>query len=200
VAEVLARVVLASGSPRRRELLERMGVAFDVVPADIDESVRPGEGPTEYVERLAREKAMAVDVGDDAVVIAADTTVDVDGRILGKPVDDDDAHAMLRALSGRAHRVHTGIAARSGDAVATDVVTTIVHIAPITPATMAWYVATGEPMDKAGAYALQGAGAVLVERVQGSVSNVIGLPLLQLDRLLGTFGLSLTALAEVQPA
>jgi septum formation protein len=107
---------------------------------------------------------------------------------------------MLRALSGRAHRVHTGVAVRRGDAYATDVVTTIVHIAPITAATMAWYISTGEPMDKAGAYALQGAGAVLVERVQGSVSNVIGLPLLQLDRLLGDFGLSLTALAEVAPA
>ena len=173
------RLVLASASPRRRELLERLGVEFDVVPADVDESPRASEHPRAYVRRVAAAKASAVAADGDAIVLAADTTVDVDGQILAKPVDDDDARAMLRSLSGRTHRVHTGVAMRRGDAreVVTDVVTTYVTMVPMTPALVEWYVATGEPRDKAGAYAIQGAGAVLVERVRGSVSNVVGLPL-----------------------
>src|SRR5688572_661720 len=172
------RLVLASASPRRRELLERLGVDFDVVAAEVDEAPLLGERPRAYVRRVAAAKAAAISADGDVVVLAADTTVDVDGRILAKPVDDDDARAMLRSMSGRTHRVHTGVAMCRGEGPAreavTDVVTTYVTMVPMTPALVEWYVATGEPHDKAGAYAIQGAGAVLVERVRGSVSNVVG--------------------------
>jgi septum formation protein len=205
----MSRLVLASGSPRRRELLARLGVEFDVVHPDIDESVRHGETPVEYVCRLAAEKAEAVaahlagsatdagitagttteitrqdDTHIDAVVLAADTTVDVDGQILGKPVDRDDACSMLRTLSGRTHQVHTGVAVRRGADSAHEVVTSDVTFAPLTASRIEWYVDTGEPLDKAGAYAVQGKGAVLVERVRGSTTNVVGLPLHAVMRLL----------------
>jgi septum formation protein len=181
------RLVLASGSPRRRELLERLGLEFDVVPADIDESARPGEDAIAYVERLAREKAVAVGTDGD-VVIAADTTVELDGEIFGKPVDADDARRMLARLSGRTHRVHTGVAVRRDGQARTGSATTFVQMVPLHRAAVEWYLGTGEPFDKAGAYALQGAGGVLVEKVTGSVSNVVGLPLtllLELARQLG---------------
>jgi septum formation protein len=170
-------VVLASGSPRRLMLLEQLGLDPEVVPADIDESPLPGEDPVAYVRRLAREKAEAVVVPSAALVIAADTTIDLDGEILAKPDDGDDARRMLRRQSGRTHRVHTGIAVRHRGATLVDVVTTLVTMVPITDELLDWYVGTGEPLDKAGAYALQGAGGVLVEKVNGSVSNVVGLPL-----------------------
>jgi septum formation protein len=216
----MSRLVLASGSPRRRELLARLGVEFEVVHPDIDESVRRGETPVEYVCRLAAEKADAVaahlagsapvagittgitpgatpgitggvdahidevDTHVDAVVLAADTTVDVDGQILGKPVDRDDACSMLRTLSGRTHQVHTAVAVRRGADSAHEVVTSDVTFAPLTASRIEWYVDTGEPLDKAGAYAVQGKGAVLVERVRGSTTNVVGLPLRAVMRLL----------------
>lgn len=170
-------VVLASGSPRRLMLLEQLGLDPEVVPADIDESPLASEDPVAYVRRLAREKAEAVGASPDALVIAADTTIDLDGEILAKPDDADDAKVMLRRQSGRTHRVHTGIAVRHRDVTHVDVVTTLVTMVPITDELLDWYVATGEPLDKAGAYALQGAGGVLVEKVNGSVSNVVGLPL-----------------------
>jgi septum formation protein len=179
--------VLASASPRRRELLERLGLEFDVVPADIDESVRPGEDAIGYVERLAHDKAAAVGRTGD-VVIAADTTVELDGEIFGKPIDADDARRMLARLSGRTHRVHTGVAVRRDDVTRTGSATTFVQMVPLQPGAVDWYLATGEPFDKAGAYALQGAGGVLVEKVTGSVTNVVGLPLtllLELARRLG---------------
>jgi septum formation protein len=179
------RLVLASGSPRRQELLARLGLEFDVVPPDVDESLRRGERPVEYVRRLAIEKAEKVEraaaaagvVAGGAVVLAADTTVDVDGRIFGKPADADEARAMLQALSARTHRVHTGVAVRRGSATVHDVVTSLVTFAPLSSATIEWYVGTGEPLDKAGAYAIQGEGAVLVAGVRGSTTNVVGLPL-----------------------
>ena len=177
------RLVLASASPRRSELLRSVGLEFDVVPADIDESVRPGELPTDYVARLSAEKARVVAerVGTDRVVVAADTTVDVDGRILEKPVDDDDARRMLALLSGRTHLVHTGVTVvglgTSSKVPATIVVETAVDFVEATPALVEWYVGTGEPVDKAGGYAIQGAGGALVRRLDGSVTNVIGLPL-----------------------
>ncbi len=198
-----APVVLASASPRRHELLARLGVTFEVVPADLDETPHEGEDAHRYVERLAREKAEAVAArtAGPATVIAADTTVELDGRILGKPQDADEATAMLRALSARMHRVHTGLAvqvvgaptggAGHGAVVVSTVVTTSVTMTRITPAMSAWYVATGEPMDKAGAYALQGAGGVLVEAVRGSVSNVVGLPLAELVVLAQRAGVDL---------
>ena len=170
------RLVLASASPRRRELLGQLGLRFDVVPADIDESPRAGEEPRDYVLRLAREKAAAV-AADDAVVIAADTTVAIDGLILGKPADLDDAREMLRSLAGREHDVHTGVAVRVRERTAIAVETTRVTFAPLDASAIEWYLSTGEPFDKAGAYAIQGAGGALVERIDGSASNVVGLPL-----------------------
>ena len=155
------RLVLASASPRRRELLAQLGVAFDVVPADVDETPRAGERPLALVRRLAAAKARAVD-GDP--VLAADTIVEVDGEILGKPVDDADARRMLRRLSARSHRVHTGVAAAGrGAARGRRSVTTIVTFVPLLPSAIDWYLATGEPFDKAGAYAIQGAGGVFVD-------------------------------------
>lgn len=187
VATTGLRLVLASGSPRRRELLAHLGLHFDVVVPDVDETPLEGEEPVAYVLRIARAKALAVEVPDGAAVVAADTTVEIDGRILGKPSDEDDAGAMLRDLSGRTHRVHTGLVVRRDGDVRDEVVTTHVTFVPLTEATLSWYVATGEPMDKAGAYAIQGAGGVLVERIEGSASNVVGLPLAQLSRLLREF-------------
>lgn len=177
--------MLASASPRRAELLRSVGLDFDVLPADIDESVRSGEVPATYVARLSAEKARVVAsrVGPDVLVVAADTTVDVDGRILEKPLDEADARRMLELLSGRTHFVHTGVTVVSsgrGSAVPgveTIVVETAVEFVELTPATLEWYIGTAEPFDKAGAYAIQGAGGALVRRVDGSVTNVIGLPL-----------------------
>ncbi len=177
----MGRLVLASGSPRRRELLGRLGLVFDVVPADIDETPRAGERPLELVRRLAEAKARAV-TGDP--VLAADTIVEVDGEVLGKPTDADDARRMLRRLSGRSHRVHTGVAVRSGDRLGVAVETTAVMFTPLAPGAIEWYLGTGEPFDKAGAYAVQGAGGIFVETIRGSVSNVVGLPLTLTARLL----------------
>ena len=185
--------MLASGSPRRRELLGQLGASFTIAVPDIDETPHDGEEPRTYVRRLAAEKAAAVAAPDDALVIAADTTVELDGRILGKPVDAADATAMLRALSGRTHRVHTGVALRRGDAVIVDLATTMVTMTPIGDAALRWYVGTGEPLDKAGAYAVQGAGGMFVERIRGSVSNVVGLPLALVARRAADLGVVLTA-------
>jgi septum formation protein len=179
----LPGLVLASGSPRRHELLRQLGLDFEAVAPDVDETPLPGERPIDLVRRLADAKARVVE-GDP--VVAADTTVEVDGEILGKPVDADDARRMLRRLSGRSHKVHTGVAVRAGDRLALDVTTTIVTFTPLTPPVVEWYIASGEPFDKAGAYAIQGAGGIFVETVRGSVSNVVGLPLTTLARLLHT--------------
>lgn len=195
-------IVLASRSPRRSELLTQLGVEIEIVPADIDESPFDREDPVTYVERLARSKAQTVsEKFPDRVVLAADTTVDVDGRILGQPVDEADIRRMLRELSGRTHRVHTGVAVVSG---ATDapmrieavVVTSLVTFHPISDPTLDWYIGTGEPWGKAGSYAIQGLGGTLVASTRGSMSNVIGLPLRETAQLLG---LSATDLAEDTP-
>ena len=190
---VVTRIVLASASPRRHELLERMGIAFDTVAPDVDESVLGGEEPRRYVERIARAKAAAVVVSMDTLVIAADTTVDLDGRIFGKPVDLADARRMLRALSARTHRVHTGVAISRGGRTLAEVVTTMVTMTPLTESSIDWYLATAEAMDKAGAYALQGAAGVFVHRIRGSVSNVVGLPLATVARLACDLGVDLLA-------
>lgn len=181
-------VVLGSGSPRRAELLRQLGVEFTVVSPDIDETPLPGETPVEHVARLALGKSYAVAVPNDAMVITADTTVDLGGDILGKPTDASDAAAMLRRLSARTHRVHTGVVVRVGDASVHEVVTSLVTFTPLTPASIEWYVATGEPLDKAGAYAIQGAGGVFVQRVRGSVSNIVGLPLHAVARMAAELG------------
>ena len=171
-------IVLASASPRRLELLRRVGLSPDVRPTSTDESLREGEDPFDAAERLARAKAEAAlpGVAPGTLVVAADTLVVLDGKALGKPRDRDDARAMLRALSGRTHGVVTGVAlARDGRVVSGRDVTEVVF-APLSDAGIEAYVATGEPDDKAGAYALQGIGGLFVERIDGTPSNVVGLP------------------------
>jgi nucleoside triphosphate pyrophosphatase len=185
------RVVLASASPRRHELLGMIGIAHEVDPADIDESVRAGESDTDYALRLATEKGVAVAARHpDALVIAADTVVVVDGRIFGKPVDGADACRMLRVLSGRTHVVHTAVAVvrDAGRRVESEVESTRVTFRELDDGEVAAYVATGEPMDKAGAYGIQGYGATIVERVEGDYFTVMGLALRQLVSLLERVG------------
>jgi septum formation protein len=185
------RLVLASASPRRSDLLGSVGLGFDVVPADIDESQRVGEAPADYVARLSKEKAAAIAArsGEGVIIIAADTTVDVDGVILEKPVDDDDARRMLALLSGRTHLVHTGVTVsrppqtRAGGA-ATIVVETAVTFVELSDRAIDWYLSTGEHLGKAGAYGIQGAAGAFVERIEGSITNVIGLPLAETITLL----------------
>ena len=171
------RLVLASASPRRADLLDSANLDFEVRPTDIDESVLPGESPTAYVRRLSIEKAAAIATAPGEIVVAADTTVEIGNQILGKPTDDEDARRMLGLLAGAEHNVHTGVSVRADGRTRTVVVTTIVEFIDLDAATIDTYIATGEPFDKAGGYAIQGAGASLVRRIDGSVSNVIGLPL-----------------------
>jgi septum formation protein len=195
------RLVLASGSPRRRELLASLGLDFEVRPVDLDETPRAGEQPEAYVARLAREKAAAAlqlgGPGPDELVIAADTVVVLDGELLGKPADPAEARAMLRRLAGREHTVHTGVelAESTGAGVrrAAAIATSRVRIAPLDDATIAWYVATGEPLDKAGAYAIQDLGALFVETVDGNYTNVVGLPVPTVYRLFRELGEDLLA-------
>ena len=186
-----SRLVLASASPRRAELLRSVGLDFEVLPADIDEATRPDEQPASYVARLSQEKAAAVSgrIDGPVVVVAADTTVDVDGRILEKPIDDDDARRMLHLLSGREHLVHTGVTVTRfpetrAEGTETVVVETAVRFVELSDRSIDWYLSTGEHLGKAGAYGLQGAAGAFVERVEGSVSNVIGLPLVETLELL----------------
>jgi septum formation protein len=182
------RFVLASASPRRRELLSQLGLLFDVDAAHLDETARDGEAPPAYVERLALEKAAAVAGRHSGrIVLAADTTVALGAEILGKPRDDAEAAQMLSRLSGRVHEVFTGIAASGRSRV----VRTAVRFKTLTPEEIAWYVATGEPRDKAGAYAVQGKAGAFVEALDGSPTNVIGLPLVETLALLAEAGLAL---------
>jgi septum formation protein len=194
------RLVLASSSPRRREILDRLGLAYAVAPADLDETPRPGEEPIVYVERLAAAKANAV-AEPGTVVIGADTTVVLDGEILGKPTDPDDAAAMLLRISGRDHEVITGVAVAVVPASGVVVVhhdheVSTVRVRPLTPERVAWYVATGEAADKAGAYGLQGAAGLFADHVTGSVSNVIGLPMGLLDDVCTRAGVDLLAFRD----
>ena len=187
------RLILASSSPRRKHLLESLGIRFDVVAPDIDEHRHPNEEPFDYVVRIARSKAESA-VAGDAVVVAADTVVVSDGQLLGKPGHPEEAKTMLRRLSGVTHEVLTGVAvARLTDIVQvlTAVESILVKFLPMTDDEIADYVATGEPMDKAGAYALGGLGAIYVEAVHGSPSGVIGLPMHTTARLLRSLGVDL---------
>jgi septum formation protein len=180
-------VVLASASPRRRELLSLIGLDHDVRPSDVDESLVPGETPRAYAERLAREKAMAV-ATPEAITIGCDTIVVVDGDVLGKPRDTADATRMLRLLSGRSHLVMTAVAVAHAGQVASDVVSVDVTFRPLHDSEIADYIRTVEPMDKAGAYGIQGYGATIVDRVDGDYFAVMGLPLNRLIRLLESIG------------
>lgn len=184
------RVVLASQSPRRRELLTLIGIPHVVKPANIDEAMVPGETPTGHAERLAREKAEAIARTEpDAVVIGSDTIVVLDGDILGKPADRDEAIRTLRRLSGRTHTVHTAVAVIHRGQLESGVESVEVTFRNLDDTQIADYVDTGEPMDKAGAYGIQGYGAVIVERVHGDYFAVMGLALGRLVGLLGKVGL-----------
>jgi len=197
----LMRLVLASASPRRAELLRSAGFAFEVLAVDLDERAHDGEAPADYVARLARDKAGAAmqrfeqraqrschgperAALDDLVVLGADTAVIVDERILGKPRDDHDAAAMLVALSGRRHEVMTGVSLRSLAGERQLVEATGVYISVLTPDDIAWYVASGEGRDKAGGYAIQGLASRFVTGIEGSYSNVVGLPIATVSALL----------------
>ncbi len=188
---VAVRVVLASGSPRRLELLRRLGIEPDVRPADVDETAAPGEAPVALVTRLARAKAGAVAVGDDALVVAADTVVVLGEEVLGKPTDHSDAVAMLRRLSGATHHVLTGVHVAHAGREASAVETTMVRFRGLSPHEIAAYVATGEPLDKAGAYAIQGGAGMFVTGIEGSDTNVVGLPLATVVRLANEVGVAL---------
>ena len=187
-------IILASASPRRRELLERVGVkGFTAAPPNVDESVDPGLSPAAMVEELSLRKARAAaeNYGPDVLIIAADTVVALDGTVLGKPRDEDDAFSMLSALSGREHRVYTGVTVLQGTRAVTEHEVTAVTFRELSPDEIRGYIATGEPLDKAGAYGIQGVGALLVSGIRGDYSNVMGLPVFRLGRILREFGLDL---------
>ena len=182
------RLILASASPRRSELLRSAGFTFEVIPADVEESPGAGEPAETYTRRVALDKARyaLARVSDrSATVIGADTEVVTGGRILGKPADDTDAAAMLRLLSAAAHDVLTAVVICANGRELIDVVTTRVWFVAMSDAEIDWYVRTGEPQGKAGAYAIQGHGARFIERIHGSWSNVVGLPLHTVHRMLG---------------
>lgn len=181
----MRRLLLASKSPRRRELFDALGWEYDAIDPHVDERVVDGEPPVETARRLAREKAVAGSLTCDIWTVGADTIVDLDGIGLGKPRDREDAARMLRSLSGREHLVHTGIAvACRGSLLAGDVVTTRVRFGELDDETIGSFVASGLADDKAGAYAIQGEGAVMVERIEGCFYNVVGLPVFRLNEML----------------
>jgi septum formation protein len=178
-------LLLASGSPRRAELLRAAGFRFDVQPAHADESLNDGEPPEAYVRRIAEAKASTVRaLAGERVILAADTTVVVGDQLLGKPAGREDALRMLRLLSGRHHEVLTAVTVAHSDTIDTRVEVTHVEFAPLSVEEIAWYVASGEPMDKAGGYAVQGLASRFVTRIEGSYSNVVGLPMSLVYRML----------------
>ncbi len=183
-------IFLASASPRRSELLRQVGVAHEVRPVELDETRRPGEAPANYVKRLAEAKARtlwaSLPAGQRLPVLAADTTVALDGEVFGKPSSRDEGLAMLSRLSARTHEVHTAVAVLHGGGGAARVSTSQVSMREISPAEMDWYWRTGEPCDKAGGYAIQGRAAVFICHLAGSYSGVMGLPLCETWELLGS--------------
>lgn len=190
------RLYLASRSPRRAELLQQLGLETIFMAADVDESPLPDEAPHDYVLRLAQAKAetglaaLQAQGGEALPLLAADTTVAIDGLILGKPEDDADARAMLLRLSGRWHEVHTGVAVASASGVHVRLSTTRVEMTTLDEATIQAYIATGEPRDKAGAYGIQGLASTFIRRIEGSYSGVMGLPVFETSELLKQAGIS----------
>ena len=197
------KIILASQSPRRRELLSRMGIThFDVLPAQGEEHIDHSLPAGLLVEALARQKAaeIAACAPPDAVIIAADTVVALDNEILGKPHTAQEAAEMLQKLSGRQHTVYTGVAVRQNDTELVERGAAQVHFRPLSPQEIRAYIATGEPMDKAGAYGVQGYGCLFVEGIVGDYYNVMGLPVCRLGRMLRQFGVDPLALAAEQEA
>jgi len=187
-------IILASNSPRRRELLGQIGIErFRVLSPDVDESVEDSLSPVQIVEELSLRKARAVanQAGPGSLILAADTVVSLDGAVLGKPRDQEGAFAMLSALSGREHHVYTGVTVLQGGRAVTEHEETAVTFRPLGPDEIWSYIASGEPMDKAGAYGIQGRGALLVSGIRGDYCNVVGLPVFRLGRILGRFGIDL---------
>ena len=190
----MARIILGSGSPRRQELLQRMGISnFTILVPEVEEQFPEGLTPQEVVCHISREKADTIcrSVEPDDIVITADTMVFLDDKRLGKPADEADALRMLTALQGRHHTVCTGVTVRQGERSITECETTEVYFRPISEAELRSYIATGEPMDKAGSYGIQEKGALLVEKIHGDYFNVMGLPVLRLSRMLAQFGVQL---------
>ena len=188
----MAKIILASGSPRRQELLQRIGIRdFTIRVPQVEEWYPQGLTPPEIVSYISREKSQAVPSEEDEIVITADTMVFLDDQRLGKPQDEADALRMLTALQGRRHTVCTGVTVRQGDRVLTESEATGVIFRPAEESELRAYIATGEPMDKAGSYGVQGKGALLVERLEGDFFNVMGLPVLRLSRMLAQFGIKL---------
>lgn len=188
-------LILASASPRRADLLREAGIDAEIQPANVDEHIKPGEAPETYVRRVAEAKGRAVsERAPGRHVLAADTVVVVDGQILGKPANPDEADRMLRMLSGRTHLVISGVCLmRDGQAIVeTEVAVTAVEFAPVSPAEITWYVASGESMDKAGGYAIQGLASRFVTRIAGSYTNVVGLPIAVVYRMCTQAGLLLS--------
>ena len=197
----MAKIVLASGSPRRQELLRRIGLTeFTIRVPDVEEFCPEGLSPQETVEYISREKSQAVTAAEDEIVITTDTMVFLDGRRLGKPADEAEALAMLTALQGRHHTVCTGVTVRQGARFETESETTEVYFRPVSREEILAYIATGEPMDKAGAYGIQGRGCVLVEGIDGNYHNVVGLPTCLLAGMLRQVGIDvLTGGQEGRP-
>lgn len=191
---VKKRIILASGSPRRQEIMKKFRLPIEIIPACGEEEMPGNLLPEEYVVRLAQKKAEEVlaRCGDEtAVIVAADTVVEKDDRILGKPASEAEAAAMLRALSGSGHRVWSGLCVRQGERVVTAEEKTDVYFRTLTEPEIQAYVATGEPLDKAGAYGYQGLAGVFVERIEGDFFNVMGLPVCRLNQMLAQFGITL---------
>ena len=188
----MGKIVLASGSPRRKELLERIGLTdFTIRVPDVEESYPDNLKPDEIVSYISRKKSLALDSADDEIVITADTMVFLDDQRLGKPQSEDHALKMLTALQGRHHTVCTGVTVRQAQKVLTRSCATTVYFRPASERELRAYIRGGEPMDKAGAYGVQGQGALLVERIDGDFFNVMGLPVLLLSRMLADFGVTL---------
>lgn len=193
-----SRIVLASRSPRRKEILEKLGLVFEIDPPEIDETPRERENPLSYVQRIAAAKAdkVALRHEQQCVVIAADTTVALDGEIFGQPRDVDEARRMIQKLSKKSHSVHTAVSVRFDGKSANGFDTASVMMREVTPELLEWYLATGESMGKAGAYAVQGQGAALVAEVRGEIDTVIGLPVWLLTERLAKVGVKLRDLRE----
>jgi septum formation protein len=194
--ETKQKLILASTSPRRVELLKGAGLVFEVLRPDADEKMHAGETPVEYAVRTAREKAESIPMHSGTIILGADTVVAAEGRILGKPADAQDARAMLRLLSGKMHEVVTGVCLRSAEKTVCFHVATAVLFRELSDEEIAAYVATGDPFDKAGAYAIQNGAAGMVRRIDGSYSNVVGLPLCEVVEALSGFAAVKSQMSE----